>query len=51
MRRENAGRYECDCDITDYPEKREREGRDCKEKESKKGKQGGREGGREKERK
>ena len=48
MRRENAGRYECDCDITDYPEKRERERRDCEEKESKKGKKGGREGEREK---
>ena len=43
MRRGNAGRYECDYDITDHPEKGEREGRDCEEKGSKKRKQRGRE--------
>lgn len=48
MRRGSAGRYECDCDITDHPEKREREGRDHEEKGSKKRKQRGREGEREK---
>ena len=45
MRRENAGRYECDCDITDYPEKREREGGIAKRKRTRKG---SREGEREK---